>query len=51
MISACYQNVLYFIASLCIETPDNVRFGLREDGEQVVKLRVREWREDVFEIL
>lgn len=43
--------MLYFIASLCIETPDNVRFEFREDGEQIVKLRVREWREDVVEIL
>lgn len=39
MISVCYQNVLYFIASLCIE----IRFV--EDGEQIVKLKCEEVEE------
>lgn len=46
MISLCCQGVLFFIAS-----SDKVSLELREDGEQTVKLSMREWRDDDFVIV
>lgn len=40
------------LLSACVlRSSDNVSLELREDGEQIVKLNMREWREDDFEVV